>query len=71
MLESLTPYTSDHCQNQSKGESRICTQEHNAATTRTNAKKRAQQQSDGVTAHKMRSNLSQTLWRRGHRVLEL
>jgi hypothetical protein len=53
MLESLMPYTSDHNQNQSKAESTIHTQEHNAATTHTNAKKRAQQQSDGVTTHKM------------------
>jgi hypothetical protein len=37
----------------------------------TNTKKRAQQQSNRVTTQKMRSNLSQTLRRRGHRVSEL
>jgi hypothetical protein len=42
-----------------------------AATTRTNAKKRAQQQRDRVTTRKMRSNLSQTLQRGGHGVSEL
>jgi hypothetical protein len=44
----LTPYTSDHNQNRSKGGTRIRTQEHNAATAHTNAKKRAQQQNDKV-----------------------
>jgi hypothetical protein len=37
----------------------------------TNAKKRAQPQNGKFTTQKMRSNLSQTLWRRGHEVLEL
>jgi hypothetical protein len=43
-LESLTPYTSDHNQNKTKGGIRILTQEHNIATTRINVKKRAQAQ---------------------------
>jgi hypothetical protein len=51
-LESLTPYTNDHNQNRSKGGNRIHTQEHNAATTRTNAKKRVQWQSDRVMTQK-------------------
>jgi hypothetical protein len=59
-LETLTLYTIDQYQNQSKGGSRIHTQEHNAETTRTNAKKRAQQQSDEVTTQKMMSNLPNT-----------
>jgi hypothetical protein len=71
MLESLTPYTCDHNQNRSKGGSRIRTQEHNTAKTHLQAKKRAQQHSDGVTTQKMHSNLSQILWRRGCRVSEL
>jgi hypothetical protein len=54
-LESLTPYTSEHNQNRSKGGSRIRTQEHNVAATYTNAIRRAQQQSDNVTTLKMRS----------------
>jgi hypothetical protein len=62
------PYTNNHNQNRSKGGSRIRTQEHNATKTWTNAKKRAQQQSDRVTIQKMSSNLSQTLRRRGHGV---
>ena len=55
------PYTSYYNQNESKGGNRIHTQEHNAATTRTNAKKRAQQQNDRVTTQKMRSTLSLSL----------
>jgi hypothetical protein len=51
---SHTLHKSDHNQNWSKGGSRIHTQEHNAATMRTNAKKRAQQQNDKVTTQKMR-----------------
>jgi hypothetical protein len=51
--------------------SRVRTQEHNTTTTHTNAKKRAQPQNGKFTTQKMRSNLSQTLWRRGHEVLEL
>jgi hypothetical protein len=39
-LESLTPYTSDHNQNKSMGRNKLCTQEHNVVTTRTNAKRR-------------------------------
>jgi hypothetical protein len=70
-LEFLTPYTSDHNQNESKGGIRIRTQEHNTATTCTIAKKRAQQQNDIVTTQEMRSNLSRTLRRRGRGVLEL
>jgi hypothetical protein len=53
--------------NRCKGGSRVRTQEHDATTTRTNAKKRAQQQSDRVTTYKIRSNLSQTFQRHGHR----
>jgi hypothetical protein len=70
-FDSLTPYTSDHNQNTSKGGNRIHTQEHNAATTCTNVKKRAQQQNDRVTTQEMRSNLSRTLQRRGREVSEL
>jgi hypothetical protein len=58
-------------ENQSKGGSRVRTPGHNAATTRTNAKKRAQQQRDRVTTQKICSNLSQTLQRRGRGVFEL
>jgi hypothetical protein len=70
-LESITPYTSDHNQNKSKGGNRICTQEHNKATTHTNVKKRAQQQNNRVTTQEMCSNLSRTLWRHGRGVSEL
>jgi hypothetical protein len=55
------PYTIDHNQNKSKEGNRMRTQKHNAATTRTNVKKRAQQQNDRVTTQEMRSNISRTL----------
>jgi hypothetical protein len=70
-LESLTPYTSDHNQNESKVGNRIHTQEHNVATTRTNTKKRAQQQNDRVTTQEMHSSISRTFQRRGHGGSEL
>jgi hypothetical protein len=70
-LESLTPYTSDHNQNKTKGGNILHTQEHNATTTHTNAKKRAQHQNDIITIQKMRSNFSRILRRRGRGVLEL
>jgi hypothetical protein len=70
-LESLTPYTSDHNQNESKGGIRILTQEHNTATTHTNAKKKAQQQNNRVSTQEMCSNLSRTLWRHGRGVSKL
>jgi hypothetical protein len=70
-LESLTPYTSDHNQDECKGENRIHTQVHNEVTRCTNGKKRAQQQNDRLTTQEMRSNLSRTLWSRGRGVSQL
>jgi hypothetical protein len=61
-LESLMPYTSDHNQNESMRGNIIRTQEHNATSTHTNAKKRAQQQNNRVMTQEMCSNLSRTLW---------
>jgi hypothetical protein len=71
VTESLTPYTSDHNQNKSKGGNRIHTQEHNAATTHTNLKNRAQQQNGRLTTQEMCSNPSRTLRRHGRGVSEL
>jgi hypothetical protein len=50
----------DHNPNQSKGGSRVRTQEHSATTTRTNTKKRVQQQNDRVTTQKAPKSLSNT-----------
>jgi hypothetical protein len=55
-LESLKPYTSDHNQNQSKGESRIRTQEHNAATTHTQMQKK-----ERATTKSLSNNLENAL----------